>query len=350
MLIKIFCLFFLLSACSDSNDAAVAVVDDDLQGPISRPSSGYGADGTYGVSEISFDNPEYSGTKVTIFYPSGITKAKPTIFYSHPYGGESADYNRGLFEFIAKKGYVVVFVPYRTIDVSIDHRYLTLWSGFTKAATDYPNIIDTLKVGFMGHSFGGGASIGLSYKAFTENGWGENGRFLFTMAPWYSFPWSETLTTADQLQNFPANTKMISQVYDEDDTNDHRMAIDIFTHISIANSEKDFILIKSTTIAGYTYMTDHVLPNSRSAYDALDYYGVYRLLDALIDYSFNGNAAGKDEALGNGSAKQITMPGYNGQLMAPLEVTDSPIPNHAQSKYEFPCSSTANLRNDYCVQ
>lgn len=340
----------MLSACSDNDNTAAAIVDDDLEGPISRPSSGYGADGTYGVSEISFDNPEYSGTNVTIFYPSGTTSAKPTIFYSHPYGGESADYNRGLFEFIAKKGYVVVFVPYRTIDVSIDHRYLTLWSGFTKAAADYPNIIDTRKVGFMGHSFGGGASIGLSYKAFTENGWGEDGRFLFTMAPWYTFPWSETLTTAEQLHNFPENTKMMSQVYDEDDTNDHRMAIDIYTHINIPDSEKDFILIKSSKIAGYTYITDHVLPNSRSAYDALDYYGVYRLLDALIDYSFNGSAAGKNVALGNGSAEQVTMPGYNGELMAPLEVTDTPAPKHAQSTYEFPCNSATNLRVDYCVE
>uniref|UniRef100_A0AAU6WNH7 Alpha/beta hydrolase fold-5 domain-containing protein n=1 Tax=Chryseobacterium endophyticum TaxID=1854762 RepID=A0AAU6WNH7_9FLAO len=84
----------------------------------------------------------------------------------------------GLYRFIAKKGFVVVFVPYRTIDISVDHRYQTLWQGFVKAANDYPNIIDTKKVGFMGHSFGGGASIDLAYKAFTEKGWGQDARFL----------------------------------------------------------------------------------------------------------------------------------------------------------------------------
>jgi hypothetical protein len=35
------------------------------------------------------------------------------------------------------------------------------------------------------------------------------------------------------------------------------------------------------------------MPSSRKAFDALDYYGVYRLLDAMMDYSFNGNAMPK---------------------------------------------------------
>jgi hypothetical protein len=234
------------------------------------------------------------------------------------------------------------------VDVSIDHRYQTLWEGFLQAAASYRNLIDTSRVGFMGHSFGGGASIDLAYRAFTEKGWGINGRFLFTMAPWYSFNWGSPLTTQQQLQSFPANTKMISQVYDEDVTNDHRLAIDIYRNINIANEEKDYIYFKSSTIAGYTYLTDHVMPNTRSAYDALDYYGVYRLLDALADYSFNGSANGKNVALGNGSAAQVTMPGYNGQVMAPLEVTDAPTPRYPQSRYQFPCSSSTNPRVGYC--
>lgn len=339
----------LMAGCAkNDNKNSEPPVDDDLAGPISRPSAGYGADGPYQVAEIDFPNPEYAGTNATIFYPQGVTTARPTIFFSHPYGGEDKKYNRGLFEFIAKKGYAVVFVPYRTIDVSIDHRYLTLWSGFVKAAADHPDIIDTKKVGFMGHSFGGGATITLAYKAFTEKGWGQDGRFLFTMAPWYSFPWGTSLTTEEQLQGFPSNTKMISQVYDDDATNDHRLAIDIFKHINIPAAEKDYVYVKGSTINGYQYVADHVAPSSRSAFDALDYYAVYRLLDAMIDYSFNGNADGKKVALGNGASEQTTMPGYNGQFMAPLEVTDNPAPKYPQSKYQFPCNGSNNLRANYC--
>ncbi len=337
----VFALFLI--ACSTEEKTDPTPVDDDLGGPISRPASGYGSDGTFTVAKVSFASPAYAGKMVDVFYPQGITSPRPTIFFSHPYGGESSDYNIGLFNFVAKKGYVIVFAPYPTFGVSIDDRYNTLWQSFKKAATDYPNIIDTRKVGFMGHSFGGGASFGLGYKAFTNESWGADGRFIFAMAQWYAYQ----LTPA-QLAAFPSNTKLISQVYDDDVTNDHRLAIDLFKNINIANSEKDFILIKAGTIGDYNYIADHVLPNSRSAYDAYDYYGVYRLLDAMIDYSFNGNAAAKNVALGNGSSEQITMPGYNGQLLPPLVVTDTPTPLYPQSKYQFQCSSTDNPRIANC--
>ncbi|MBL0740957.1 hypothetical protein [Chryseolinea lacunae] len=335
--------FGLLAVSCSKDDDNTPAVDDDLAGPISRPASGYGADGTHDVAKLSFASPRYAGKTVDIFYPKDITTPRPVIFYSHPYGGEDSDYNIGLFEFIARKGYVVVFAPYPTTGVSIDERYATLWESFKQAVTDYPNLIDTKKVGFMGHSFGGGASFGLAYKGFIDEGWGEDGRFLFVMAQWYSFQ-----ITDDQLQKFPANTKLITQVYDDDVTNDHRMAIDLFKHINISNAEKDFILIRKSVLPNYTYTAEHNLPNTRSAYDAYDYYGIYRLLDAMIDYSFNNNAAAKTTALGNGAAEQITMPSYNGQALSPLEVTDNPTPQYPQTKYDFKCISATNERIANC--
>lgn len=333
--------FFLMLSCS--KDQTANPIDDDLAGPISRPQTGYGADGNYTVAKISFPSPLYNGKNVEIFYPKGITSPKPTIFYSHPYGGEESAYNIGLYEFIAKKGYVVVFAPYPTIANSVDLRYNTLWESFKKAAADYPNIIDTSKVGFMGHSFGGGASFGLAHKAFVDMGWGQNGRFIFAMAQWYAYQ-----ITPAELQSFPSNTKLITQVYDDDTTNDHRLAIDMFKNINIANSEKDFILIKKSVLPSFTYTAEHNLPNTQSSYDAYDYYGIYRLLDAMMDYSFNGNATAKNTALGNGSAAQITMPSYNGQALSPLEVTDNPVPLYPQSKYLFQCNSAQNPRITYC--
>ncbi|HJV19236.1 MAG TPA: hypothetical protein VJ552_05095, partial [Sediminibacterium sp.] len=196
-------------------------------------------------------------------------------------------------------------------------------------------------VGFMGHSFGGGASFALAYKGFVELGWGENGRFIFVQAPWYSYE-----ITEQQIQGFPSNTKLISQVYDDDVINDHRMAIDLFKRINIPETEKDFMLVKKSVVGGYTYTAEHNLPSARTAYDAYDYYAVYRLLDALIDYSFNGNIAGKNVALGNGSAEQVTMPGYKGDTMLPLEVTDNPLPKYPQSRYRFPYENRQNPRKD----
>lgn len=340
-------LLILFASCKkhETNEPAQnpPYTDDDLAGPISRPLTGYGSDGNYTVAKLTFPSPLYTGKNVEIFYPRGITSPKPTIFYSHPYGGEESAYNIGLYEFIAKKGYAVVFAPYPTTGVSIDERYNTLWESFKKAVADYPTIIDTTKVGFMGHSFGGGASFALAHKGFIDKGWGQNGRFLFVMAQWYSYQ-----ITQAELQSFPANTKLITQVYDDDVTNDHRLAIDMFKNINIPNSEKDFILIKKSVLPNFTYTAEHTLPNTQSSYDAYDYYGIYRLLDAMIDYSFNGNATAKNTALGNGSPEQITMPGYNGQALSPLAVTDNPVPLYPQSKYSFQCSSPNNPRIANC--
>lgn len=338
---RMFVIALLLCCCScrKLSTSPVTYTDDDLEGPVSRPSSGYGADGSYTVASVSFDSPTYSGKKVTLFYPKEATGPVPVIFYSHPFGGEEVSYNIGLYNFIAKKGYAVVFAPYPTTGSSQEGRYNTLWKSFLKAVNDYPNIIDTKKVGFMGHSFGAGASFSMAYKGFVENGWGENGRFIFTMAQWYSYD-----ITDAQLQSFPSNTKLISEVYNDDVINDHRMSIDMFKHINIAAAEKDYILVKQSVVDGYVYTAEHDLPSSRTAYDAYDYYVVYRLLDAMIDYSFNGNESAKNTALGHGSSAQVSLP----QGMTALEVMENPVTGFAQSKYLFPCGSSDNPRIANC--
>ena len=134
------------------------------------------------------------------------------------------------------------------------------------------------------------------------------------------------------------------EVYDEDVVNDHRMAIDIFTTINISNAEKDFITVKADTVSSYIYSAGHDMPTSYAAFDALDYYAYYRLIDALCDYTFNGSLAGKEVALGNGIGAQITMP----TGLQSLVQTDTPTALYPETIYGFPCSSVGNPRNMYC--
>ena len=282
---------------------------------VPMPSSGYGSNGTYTVAMETFNNANFNGHDIVIFHPQEITTPVPTIFYSHAYGGNNPNYISGLTDFVAKKGYAFVFVPYQTTGVTVPERYTNLLQGFRKAARDYPNIIDTTRTGFMGHSFGGGASFGNSYTCFTENNWGSNGKFIYASAEWYSYN-----ITQNQLQNFPANTKLVTEIYLSDSINDHRMAMDVFTNISIPESEKDFLILQRDTVGGYVYNADHNTPNTMIAFDAHDYYGIYRILDALADYTWNGTQAAKNVCLGNGSAEQTTMPG----ALKPMLQTDNP--------------------------
>lgn len=307
-------------------------------GPIPKPTSGYGSDGSYSVATQAFENPNFSGHDIVVYYPAGITLPVPTIFYSHAFGGNDPNNISGFLNFVAKKGYAVVYVPYQTSGVTIQDRYSNLLNGFTKAAHDYPNIIDTTKVGFVGHSFGGGASFANAYHCFTTRNWGQSGRFIFAMAQWYSYNISQT-----ELQSFPTDVKLLTIVYEDDVTNDQRMANDIFNTINIPASEKDYLRVKSDTISGYVYSADHVVPNN-SAFDALDYYAYYRLFDALCDYAFNGSMTGKDVALGNGSVNQISMPGG----LHNLTHSEAPTFANAQSTYQYPCGSSTNPRLDHC--
>ncbi len=328
----------LLLALSLFSTSLFAQYDDPL---FPKPASGYGADGIYAVGEMSFPSPDFPGETIEVFYPQGVSNAVPTLFFAHGFGGTFSNYVGGMLEFVAKKGYAIVFVPYPTTGASIVERYDILLAGFRQAARTFPQIIDTTQVGFMGHSFGGGALFGVSHRCFTENNWGENGRLLFSLAPWYSYE----LTQA-QLQSFPANTKLIMQVYDDDAVNDHRMAIDIFNQINIPASEKDYIMVKSDTLQGHIYAADHAVPGTFQVFNALDYYAFYRLLDALCDYTFYGNPAAKAVALGNGSVEQVTMP----PGLKPLFQTDAPMPVYPEDKYGFPCTAILNPRRAFCPE
>ncbi|GAB3573665.1 T9SS type A sorting domain-containing protein [Hymenobacter daeguensis] len=305
-----------------------------------KPTTGYGADGPHPVASVSFPNLNFLGHSIEVYYPADATGRVPTIFYSHAFGGNVSANIIGVLEFAARKGYAIVFVPYQTTGVTVADRYTNLLQGFRRAARRYPAIIDTTRVGFLGHSFGGGASFGNGLRCFLDNGWGQNGRFIYSLAPWYVY----NLTPAE-LASFPSNTRLLVEIFNDDDTNDHRMAIDAFRNVNIPAAEKDFLLLRSDTLANHTYAADHVVPNTAAAFDALDYYAYYRLLDALCDYTFTGSLAGKNVALGHGSAAQVTMP----TGLKPLISSANPLVRWPQSKYLYPCSDAQNPRIQFCA-
>jgi pimeloyl-ACP methyl ester carboxylesterase len=314
------------------------------QGPVGKITSGYGADGNIKLTVQSLTNDHWANNNIIVFYPQGTSSPIPTIFFSHSYGANDTTFQIELLRHMASKRYAVVFVPYKTVGVglTIDERYYTLYDGFVKAARTFTNIIDTNKVGFYGHSFGGGATPATAYKAFKLHNWGNKARFIFCSAPWYSYQLGDTA-----LSDFPKDCKMITLLYNDDIVNDHKMGIDVFNHISINDSIKDCLMAYSTTINGYTYEADHNLPSQhapKAEYDALDYYAPFRLFDALAEYTFTGSLVAKNVALGNGSAVQLNM---GGQLPN-LTETDHPVSEYPDAKYQFPCDSVINERISYC--
>ncbi len=313
-------------------------------GPIPPISQGYGSRGPNAVSVVALPNPS-APRNVCVYYPSGQTTKAPVLFLLHGFSSPSAEAYFPLIDFYVSKGYVVVFPIYISDRRDPTENYKFMLDGINFAVEQFANIIDTTRVGYMGHSYGGGATPYLAHQGIIQKGWGSNGSFIFLLAPWYSFSINNT-----QLAQFTNSTKMIAQIYDNDDEVDNRMAIDIFTHIGIANSEKDFEIVYSDTNSGYTLNADHYTPIKNTiiglgSLDTLDYFGIWRQLDALADYSFHNSATAKDIALGNGSTNQILMGTYpDGGAVKKMSVSDSPTALHPENFFIHPFSNSLNPR------
>jgi hypothetical protein len=244
-----------------------------------------------------------------IYRPRDAVAPVPVIVFLHGLNAKEAAVYGHIVEHIASRGYYVVFPQYRMASFPGPRRtYRKLFNRIIKAVEGCAPQADTTRIGFVGHSFGAAAIPAFVYRSVTTLGWATRGAFMFIMAPHFVFG-----ITPEQLRNFPPQARLLMQVYEEDDCNDHRLASHVFETISIENSEKDFMMLMSDSsqTLGYRLTADHAVPCGRGddsgEIDGLDYYGIYRHVDALADYVFNGNEAGKAVALGGGSIEQCHM-------------------------------------------
>ncbi|MBX7169071.1 MAG: hypothetical protein K1X74_22235 [Pirellulales bacterium] len=308
-------------------------------GAIMPPSAGYGAAGSFGVETQSFVSPLNRSQDVTVYLPTGSSGRVPVLFFAHGFDGEELEGYDALMRHEASRGYAVVFAPYTNLGSDQLLRYAQMFSGYKEAVRRFADRLDTTRVGFFGHSLGGGAVPTLARQGLVNEHWGSNGAFLYSMAPWYTYGLSP-----QELRSFPAHTKMIMEIYADDTINDHRMAIDIFKNINIPNSEKDFLTVYSDSHRGESLVADHFTPGSLTN-NALDYYGIYKPLDALADYAFTGSLAAKSVALGGGTSAQTYMGKFDdGTPVRRMSVTDNPVTLRSQSSFVFPFTSPFNPR------
>jgi hypothetical protein len=253
----------------------------------------------------------------------------PVVFVSHAFGATNAAAYDELLRRIAENGMAAVFVPYATLDVTNAERYADLWEGFVATATAYADTFDLGRVGFIGHSFGGGATPEMARRAFVDNGWGTDGRFMFIMAPWYS--WGTAYDT------IPTDVRTVVQVYADDESNDHQTAVNDVWNKLPAGMERRWQLIRSDECdCGLTAV--HTVPasasqtdtTSKSKYDALDAWGVHRRIVALAKYAFDDDSNARAVAYGD-DASMGAWRGCNGRAVRPLESSTQPITTTCQS-------------------
>ncbi|HEX6549610.1 MAG TPA: hypothetical protein VF117_02975 [Gammaproteobacteria bacterium] len=301
---------------------------DGLIPPIT---SGYGADGQYQLSSSTIPNPSLHRKPVQVFFPQGATGKLPVIFFSHGFGPGKWESYADLIRHMVSRGYIVVFSSYAQAFTSIDGRYSSLWQGFQAAAEKYADRMDLSRVGFVGHSFGGGATPAMAYRGIVQHGWGKHGAFLMELAPWYVSQMNN-----GQLGRFPAGVLQVTEVYEQDDTNDHRMAIDIHAHTHM--TDRYYLLVHSASIKGCAVKADHATPGRNTSLRQKQY-AVFRPFDALADAAFNASTAART-ALSD-MAQTAT-----GSAYQPLSLETQPAPLQPESYYRYPWSGKDNPRRD----
>ncbi len=327
--------------------------------------NGYGAWGNFDYTREASIDVQGKGT-ITFYHPNHINSVlRPTVFFISGWGRTYESYDK-FFKYIASLDYNVVNI-YNTNPGNIQESYQNSLDMMQQAVQTYSGWIDTTRIGLMGHSYGGGATIWLGKQVFDSNGlnWGANGRFILTFAPWLSFLVADT-----DLQNYPDGVKLL-MIQSNDDLHyggpnyntDPRALRAVYQLINIPDDEKDFITLFSDPVHQYTYqgetisyLADHYVSytgiwnGDYYGFDAFDVYSSNRLADAMLKYVFENDLTAKNVALGNNSPEQKNM-----GFLPDLEATDYYIVTRPESEYEYKCSATTGwgspdiwFLHDYC--
>ncbi len=354
LIVIIFLLLISQSAFSQSEYPNL----DDQSGGIT---DGYGTWGNHTITKENSVSVPDKGI-ITFYHPNETPSKRATVFFISGWGRQAETYDK-FFRFIVSHGYSLINI-YNNDDPddpgyvgNISTSYPNIIDMIKQSVILYPNWIDTTKVGLMGHSFGGGATIWVGDSLFnSKTNWGTNGRFIFTTAPWLSF-----LETREDLENYPPDVKLhiqvsMDEVVSNDDTShwtwltDPRAIRAVFELINIPDDDKDYIRVFSDKNRSYqyngetyTYDADHYISYTQAysyhstysqyePYDEMDVYVINRLAHAMMDYVFEGNENAKTVALGNGSNEQIN----NGEL-PDLEETDRPVITRPVDEFKYTC-------------
>ncbi len=312
----------------------------------------YGAMGEHQVRKISISNPwpayePDAALQVDLYFPADISGKRPTVFFISGWHQYSSENYLSLLYFITSQGYNCVFIPYRDTDPQGNPDILL--TILDRVVDTFDPLIDTTKIGFAGHSMGGGLIFSLALK---KANWGTKGRFLFSLAAWWGF---HLPPTGDIV--YPANTNLIVQTNANDPGTDPRQNIDFLTHNTIAAERKSYLYLPGDA----QHHVDHGVSYSpfeddAYIYDALEQVGLHRPLESLMRYTFENDTEWKHIGLPDpGDQNYNTFAETNGISVYlgddPLAETENtiPIPPEANLTQDYLCSREANPRRTMCM-
>jgi hypothetical protein len=253
-----------------------------------------------------------------VAYPTGTAAApltggtcgdaqRPVVFLVHGYLASFNWVYEGVINHFTRTGNIVVMGTYTT-DLADVQGSADRALGAITAAVPQLEREDLGNVGLIGHSLGGGMLPWVTQQAVAR-GWGSEGLWMFSLAPYRGIG-TGTIT-------LPGHARAVIEAYDGDTLVDRAVGVDLFRRLSIPNSQKDHVTVRTSSHGGVTLTAQHTSPNSVIAPDdAIKFYGIYRIGDVLESCALLGANCNADLSLmGTWS---------DGTPVLPSVVTDSP--------------------------
>lgn len=242
-------------------------------------------------SEVA--NPRDATMKVFVVQPSGRARTplvggtcdrakRPVVFLAHGYDNRDPATYRTTIDHLVSIGNVVVYSQYPGESTPpyfhTANMYLTADAG-NVAAVAATSRIDAGRVGYVGHSYGGGMTAWLVQQG-ASRGWGSQATWLVALAP------SASQETGGGDIMVPAHTVALVVTFDLDEIADHRFGMLTYDALTIGTERKQFVTVRTdlrpTAGTNVALVADHASPHDMAERNnAIKWYGIHRNIDAI---------------------------------------------------------------------
>ncbi|MEM9019313.1 MAG: alpha/beta hydrolase fold domain-containing protein [Planctomycetota bacterium] len=305
--------------------------------PPGQPDSGPGGSGDYVYDAVKVTSYGEGADRYWVFEPDvEVATPLPIVLYVHGLNAITPAMNRGWINHLVRRGAIVIYPAYQTVGL-VDPRTFT-----DKAAQAAVEAIarlngtdhargDTQRFALAGHSLGGtiSANLAAAHAAYKlpkpkalmsiEPGDTRADQGLGALLP----------SLAEDHTTLPRGLLMLVIAGEEDGIVGIGMAKRIFNAATqIPDEDKDFLVIRSDRHGRPALVADHfipasrIIPGGRVDADALDYYGLWKPFDALMDAAFHGR--NREYALGNTPEQRYMGTWSDGKPVIEMVVTDEP--------------------------
>lgn len=359
----------LVIACLRAGPAVSAAPASDTTAPAqpAQPTSGPGGR-DYPHAEVTVLEGGSGADAYWIYLPAAPRPATaPVAIFTHGWGGMEPVHYEAWLRHLARRGMIVLYPRYqanlRTPAKEFTPNAVTAIRAALERlqAGDSPMKPDLSRVITLGHSAGGVLAANLAV-ALPAAGL-PRPKAILCVEPGGTHRGEKALIPLLDLTQIPADTLLITVVGDRDFLVGDADAKRIFSGATtIPAANKDFVTLVSDDHGEPELIASHMAPSSpleevksnprglrlrrrlvqralgqgdattptdeqlaaegTRSVDALDYYGTWKLADALIDAAFYGK--NRDTALGGGPAQTFMGTWSDGTPVKPLRSTKTP--------------------------